>query len=139
MFIRYNWPGLLWLILIFVITGIPGNYIPRVAGFWEWLGRDKIIHLVIFGIFVYLLLLGFKKQYRFPSLRYHYIGYALFIGIIFGAITETMQKYVFIGRNANIYDFAANFLGCLSGYLIYHIFKTKYNKKIRIFKNKLIF
>jgi len=55
MFIKNNWPGILWGVIILIITGIPGNYFPKVTTFWDWLSPDKIVHLFLFSIFVLLL------------------------------------------------------------------------------------
>jgi len=135
MFLKYNWPGLLWLLVILALTGFPGNYFPSVTSFWYWLGPDKIVHLFIFGILTYLLLRGFHKQSRFRNLQSHYIIYALIIGIIFGALTEVMQRYIFIGRNANVYDFLANLSGCIIGLIAYYLINRKLSKNIRILDN----
>ena len=135
MFFKYNWPGILWLIIIFLLTGFPGDYFPRIQTFWNWLGPDKIAHLILFGIFIFLLIRGFRKQSSYQHLKRNYIIYALGIGIIFGAITEVMQRYVFIGRNANIYDFLANVAGCLLGLAVYYLVNRKLNKNIGIINN----
>jgi len=128
MFFKYNWPGITWILVILVLTGLPGNYFPQVRTFWEWLGPDKIIHIGIFGILTCLLLRGFQKQYQFQRLRSNYIIFAIGIGIVFGALTEVGQRYVFIGRSANIYDFLANTVGCLLGLVVYYILSRKLNK-----------
>ncbi len=128
MFFKYNWPGITWSLIILVLTGLPGNYFPQVRTFWEWLGPDKIIHLGIFGILTYLLLRGFQKQHQFQRLRSNYIIFAIGIGIVFGALTEVGQRYVFTGRSANIYDFLANAVGCLLGLVVYYILSRKLNK-----------
>lgn len=135
MFFKYNWPVILWLIIILVLMGFPGNYFPKVSDFWAWLGPDKIIHLILFGILQFLLLRGFHKQYQFPRLRSYYVLYALLFGIIFGAFTELMQYYVFIGRNANIYDLIANIAGCILGWIAYYVLGGKLNKNIGFFNN----
>lgn len=122
MFFRYNWPGIAWIVIILFMTGIPGNYIPEVTTLREWLGPDKITHLLMFGILSYLTIRGLKKQYRFPILRYNAVAVAIIFGIILGIITELMQKYIFTGRNANIYDFMANVLGSIAGWGLICIF-----------------
>ena len=135
MFLRYNWPGLCCLAIILVLTGIPGNYMPSIQSFWNWLGPDKVAHLVMYGTFSYLLLRGFQKQTQFPGLQSNFVIYAMLIGIIFGAFTEVMQRYVFSGRNANIYDFLANVTGCFAGLAVYYLINRKLKKNIKIIKN----
>ena len=122
MFFRSNWPGLAWAVFILVLSGIPGSYIPHVIRFRDWLHPDKIVHLVIYAVFVLLLLRGFYKLPGKHWLNRYAIHSALAIGIIFGFITEVLQVYVFIGRNGNIYDWAADIAGCMIGWLLHRIF-----------------
>jgi VanZ family protein len=118
-------PALLWAILILVLSGIPGNYFPRVVDFWGWLGPDKVVHLILFGTFALLLMRGFYLQYSFPLLRSYHVGISLAVGMVFGVLTEVLQKYVFIGRSGNIYDFGADVIGCLIGWLLFNLIKRK--------------
>ncbi len=129
MFIKYNWPGILWIMIILVLVGVPGNYFPEVISFWKWLNPDKIIHLLIFGILTILLIRGFRKQYSFIFLRSYSKQIALIFGIFFGLLTEVLQIFVFTGRNGNVYDFIANALGCLLGLLIYNLISRKLHRK----------
>lgn len=129
MFLKYNWPGILWIIVIMVLTGTPGNHFPKVETFWEWLEPDKIIHLVIFAILVLLLTRGFLMQYHYKKLRYFATGIALIFGILFGIFTEVMQKYVFVGRHGSIFDFIANTSGCILGFLLFKMITRRFSKK----------
>jgi VanZ family protein len=135
MFLKYNWPGLCCLAIILILTGVPGNYMPTIQRFWDWLGPDKIAHLIMYGTFVYLLLRGFSKQTQFAGLQANFVIYAMLIGIIFGAFTEVMQRYVFTGRNANIYDFLANVAGCFAGLAVYYLINRKLKKIFKIINN----
>ncbi len=136
MFIKNNWPGILWGVIILIITGIPGKYFPKVTTFWDWLSPDKIVHLFMFSIFVLLLNIGFKKQYTSAKQRFIYIVVSLLIGLIFSGLTEILQRFIFVGRNGNIYDFAANSAGCFLGVLFFYVFFRKYfKKKIDSIKN----
>ena len=129
MFLKYNWPGILWIIIIMVLIGTPGNYIPKVITFWNWLSPDKIIHLLIFGILTFLLIRGFQKQFSFQKLRLYSKQSALIFGIFFGLLTEVLQIFVFTGRYGSMYDFSANTLGCLLGLLFYNLINRKLQRK----------
>ncbi|MBU2649875.1 MAG: VanZ family protein, partial [Bacteroidetes bacterium] len=72
---------------------------------------------------------GLRKQYQFPGLRYHYVVYALLFGIVLGLITEVMQVFVFTGRSGNVFDFAANTIGCFTGWGAYRLFNRKLRHK----------
>lgn len=125
MFFRHTAPALVWAIVILVLSGIPGNYFPRIEGFWDWLGPDKLVHLLLYSAFVFLLMRGFYLQYSFPFLRLNYIWISLAVGTVFGILTEVLQKFVFIGRSGNIYDFGADVAGCLLGWLLFAWLKRK--------------
>jgi VanZ family protein len=46
----------------------------------------------------------------------------LFLGMVFAFFTETMQKFYIPGRNGNYYDFLADLLGLILGYIGWRIF-----------------
>ena len=124
MILKNYWPVLLWSFIILVLTGVPGNVIPKVGNFWDWIGSDKLAHFLLYGIFTYLLLRNTSKQLSASVLKKKQILLLLLIGIVFAAITEILQAKVFINRNGNWYDFGANVIGCLAGLAIYSL-KTK--------------
>ena len=42
--------------------GLPGKYFPTVVCFWDWLGPDKIAHLLLFGFLAFITLWGYRKK-----------------------------------------------------------------------------
>ena len=62
------YPGLVIAIFIMVIMGMPGNYFPKVVSFWDWLGPDKIIHLIVFGILSFSMIWGYRKKLLHQSI-----------------------------------------------------------------------
>ncbi|MBQ8221894.1 MAG: hypothetical protein IJZ87_00900 [Bacteroidales bacterium] len=56
------YPGLISAAFIMLLMGLPGRCFPTVVNFWEWIGPDKIVHLLLFGLFSYLTLWGYRKQ-----------------------------------------------------------------------------
>lgn len=119
---RSLWPPIAWAVIILILSGIPGNYIPRVITFREWLGPDKIVHLGMFGVFAFLLLRGINQQYQKPVRRLSIVLIVLVIGTIFGFILEVLQRYVFVGRSGNPYDMAADIIGLIGGIAVFYIF-----------------
>jgi VanZ family protein len=95
---------------------MPGIMIPRVPMFIDLYAPDKLVHLFIFGVFVYSLLKGFVQN---PVLSFRIASfYSLLISIAFGGITELLQVYIFTYRQGSIYDFIADGIGSLVGYLV---------------------
>lgn len=119
---RSVWPALAWAVVMLALAGIPGDYFPRTISFRDWLGPDKFVHLAMFGIFAFLLLAGPVQQYFARFNRFLVGVFVLVIGTIFGFVLEALQRFVFIGRNGNIYDLAAGLLGLLVGIVVFNIF-----------------
>ncbi len=119
--IRRQWFTLTWALFILILTGIPGDQIPRIPTFLEWLSPDKIAHLIMFGVLSYLILYGNRQQYIKSRNRSYYIVVAVLISAAYGTVTELLQYYLLIGRNANVFDGAANILGAAGGGLVYFL------------------
>lgn len=127
--LRTFWPVFAWGAFILLVSGLPGEVVDLEISFWDWLKADKLVHLALFGVFTVLLLRAFVGQYRYKEHRFRYTVLALFIGTIFGFLTEALQKYLFIGRSGNIYDLMADVLGCLMGVFIFEFFLSgRYQK-----------
>jgi VanZ family protein len=124
--IQFQWPGILWAIMILILTGVPGDFFGGINSSWKWQHTDKIVHWFIFAVFSYLLLHGHRRQYPGIKLRYKPVLLALALGTLFSAFTEIMQQHVFRGREGDFADFFANVAGTLSGALF---FFTWYRKK----------
>ena len=125
---RHIYPGLLCGIIIMIICGLPGSYFPKIRTFWEWLGPDKVVHLIMFGVFAFLVIFGYREEYRSRDTRYRtrLTVITLIISMAYGALTEALQLYLFKGRYGSIYDFLADVIGCLLGVFIFRlIFRKK--------------
>ncbi len=122
------WPALSWSIIILLLTGLPGSDFPKITTFWGWLEPDKVVHLFIFGGLAFLILFGFREQYFSSSKRYMFGLIAVIVTAIYGLITEVLQFYVFIGRSGSKFDFFADTIGAIVGWLL---FIYLYRKKIR--------
>lgn len=118
-------PALLWTIIIGVLTLVPGNYIPKVSSFLDWLSPDKLIHLLLFGIYTFFLSESFSRQVKSRMTSRYPMIFSLGTGMVFAFFTEMMQAYVIPGRNGNVYDFLADTLGCLLGLIIWKIIMKK--------------
>lgn len=118
-------PAIIWLIIIILLTGLPGYLFPAVSPFADRISLDKIVHFFIFAVFVVTLLYGIAKQQNTtPNL--HNSILAILIGILVGAGTELMQEYLFTGRSMSLWDFVADGIGSIGGTLIFR----KWEKKI---------
>lgn len=133
-FLKYNWPGIAWALMIMVLIGIPGNYIPKVETFLDWIGPDKLVHFALFGGQSFFIMFGLTKQYQSVNYRWSFAVAAFTVAVVYGGITELLQAYVFYGRHGSIFDFIANTLGALLGCICYAFYFLKLQK---ICKQKL--
>ena len=111
--------------------GLPGKCFPTVVNFWEWIGPDKIVHLILFGFFAFLTPWGFRKKIlsENDSYKRKVLIQSFLLTISYGALTEILQKYIFVNRYGSIYDFLANAIGCLLGTIVFFLFIKKKLKK----------
>ena len=122
MFIRYNVFTFGWLLIVLLLTLTPGESMPR-GGLWtNLLSFDKIAHFFVFCILVFLMIIGFSKQYTFEKLRLNAVTYSVVFGILYGLLIEIIQYFI-PGRAIEPLDILANTIGCFIGlgifYLIY--------------------
>lgn len=101
-----------------MLTALPGRVIPEIPAFIDLFQPDKLLHILIFGIYVVLQIRGLSRQpvYRFASRNAVFI--TLFVATALSAGTELMQAYLIPLRVGSVYDFIANFAGCAAGWII---------------------
>lgn len=103
--------------IIVIITALPGAAIPRIPAFFDLFKPDKIIHLFVFAVYVFLQIRGFRMQTTWLQVRKNAVLAAFLIGMILSAGTELLQYFFIPMRTASIYDFIANMAGCILGML----------------------
>jgi len=103
-------PVLLYWPLIALLTSIPIPQLVRRAGV-----SDKVLHflafLILFFLFWFAVSPGRKAKWNRPA-----VWWVFFIVVVYGAVNEWLQSYV--GRSADVMDFAANFLGAVGGLIL---------------------
>jgi len=73
---------------------------------------DKIIHILLYFVFVQLWALNLKKEEQKNKII------ILLIGIGYGVIIEYLQITMNMGRNFEIGDMIANTIGCILGIVL---------------------
>lgn len=124
MFLRYNLPGIVWGLIIIIILGLPGDDLADIS-FLNIPYFDKIVHVFLFLVFVFLLAYGFAKQNRFNILHHKFLLFSLLTGVIYGGLTEILQEVVFTERTSDFFDFIADVTGCLTGLIFFFFLKEK--------------
>jgi len=77
---------------------------------------DKLVHIFLYAVFSFLLLIESKKSKR------NYIR--LLFAIFYGIFMELFQHFLTIHRSLELLDIFANFSGVLFGLFLYSKFKT---------------
>ena len=101
-FLAYRAPALAYILLIFVMSSIPGYEFPRLP-FYSF---DKLVHAFEFGLFGILL----YRAFRFPRPFYRPYILTLCVGIPY-AILDEVHQYFVPGRNSDPADFIMDVLG----------------------------
>ncbi len=126
MFIKNNWPGISWAIIIFVLSSIkpPAIYFPDL---FDLFTPDKVAHFIVYAILVFLLALGFVKTPGILS-RNHFL-FSVLIAATYGGLIELYQGYFLADRVGDWVDCLANCIGCAIGWIIARLFFTRHSLK----------
>jgi VanZ family protein len=114
----------LWGIFILFLTLMPGTMIPRVSDFWSLFRPDKLVHLFLFGIFCWLLLIDFIRRGG-TRLKTHPVIWSLLISALLGGFIEIAQYFFIPGRDGSVWDFIADMMGAMLGWAFFHFFFSR--------------
>ena len=123
---KYFWKPLLWIVVIAVLSLIPGDDLPKDTFFIPHL--DKMVHIGMYFMSCLFLISPFEK------IRIGKGYFAAFIASLFlGALFEILQDTIAINRSGNVEDFVADLIGAALALVFFRYFVS--GKKIeRIFK-----
>lgn len=108
------------MLLVLLLTLTPGGNMPQTNLWADFMSFDTIAHFGFFGIMVFLMIIGFSKQYSFHFLRIRAIPVALTVSIVYGVLIEGLQHFI-PGRFFELSDILANSLGCFVGVGLFYI------------------
>lgn len=86
---------------------------------------DKLVHILIFLVFVFLMIRGFKMPGTPPVIFRNTVTVAMTIAISIGGLTEIMQGMIIPMRIASPYDFIANVSGSALGACLFLILEKR--------------
>lgn len=115
-FVRFV-PGIIWFFVVLLLTCLPGSDVPEVG----WLANiqfDKLVHAGMFGVMVLLFVypVFYRPEARQKNLRYTILITSLCIA--WGLAIEFIQLYWVVGRDFDLWDWAADSFGSLLAFLI---------------------
>ncbi len=132
-FTRNSYPGVACAVIILLLTGLPGSYLPKAK---PLIGLDKLAHLIMYLGFAFITLWGYRQPYQEQGKAYQRkaIMITLAISLAFGALTEVMQHTLIPGRVGSLYDWIADAIGSLIGAVFfYFFFRNRNNLKNQAF------
>ena len=112
-----------------MLFSIPGKDLPEISESVDFFQPDKLVHVILFMVFVFLLQRGFDPSVTNSNTSENFYFYPVLAGIILSGATEIFQQFCIPGRNATLKDFLFNTLGCIIGWLVYSII-GKYKSKV---------
>lgn len=111
--IRYQWPAILWAILILTLSigNPPREMVP------DLFQIDKVGHVIFYGILTILIYTGSKRQYTFMEFSLKSALISVGLTIAYGYSIELMQESLTENRLFDHYDALANTIGAVIGIL----------------------
>jgi VanZ family protein len=116
-------PALIWAALIFHVSSLPADRLPRL---WRWEDADIILHGLEYLILGALL-------YRAFALSRPALGYALLALVSWGlaaayALSDEYHQSFVPGREASLSDILADLLGAVVGVVLLHELYKRYER-----------
>jgi VanZ family protein len=99
-----------WTLLILALCTVPGKDFPEI----NIISIDKIGHFGIFAVFGWLWMRVYTLSDLARRSRYVFVG-----GLAYAVLTEIYQGIMPFGREADLWDAAANAAGLLAGVGVY--------------------
>ena len=117
-------PLVLYWIVLFTATTLPGNQLPDLHL------SDKIEHFSAFFILAVMLNLALIFQRKSFIIFKYAALVTIIITLSYGAVDELHQLFI-PGRSADIRDWLADSTGVILGVFILNLVKSLYNYKIK--------
>ncbi|MBI4547897.1 MAG: VanZ family protein [Ignavibacteriae bacterium] len=119
-FFCYQFPAILWGIIIFVLSAIPSSKFP-VFDIWEY---DKFIHAGVFFVFGLLVYRALELRMTSASISWNRILWSVVTVVLYGLLTELYQGSV-PGRTLDLRDAVADAVGGILSAIVIFLYTRK--------------
>ncbi len=109
-----------WSLIILILLSLPGSMLPNESAF-KIANLDKIVHVSLFGGFVFLWSLYFCAKNISQKKLLKIFFYIFIIGSVYGTAMEFVQKYFIPSRDFELGDILADIIGASIAYGISNI------------------
>lgn len=123
-FIKHNWPGISWALLILVACSVTTPSL-QVPDLFDLIKPDKFAHFFFYAVYVVLFYRSFSTM---PAATVYYrqsLRLPLFSGILYGGLIEVYQGLLLPNRTADYVDAIANAIGAVLGWGICRVLQRR--------------
>jgi VanZ family protein len=125
-FIKYHFPFLFWVAVIFTESSFPSSVYPEVP----IVNIDKLVHIGIYGLLTALCYISLIHQDKYPNL----IKHALIITVLFTALygaSDEFHQYFVPNRDCDFFDWLSDAAGAV---IMAVLIRYYLSKRWRLFK-----
>lgn len=90
----------------------PGSQLPK-SNLFGIIYFDKLVHVGCFTLLVWLFYYPFAKSGQSQTAKNHYLIKLTLSAIVWGLLTELIQRYFVPGRSFDLMDFVADTIGAI--------------------------
>ncbi len=112
--------AIVWTIFIFILMAIPGKMLPSEETTFIP-NLDKLVHLTLFGGFVFLWAYYLWAKAGKVSIPHTLIIALAMISSLYGIASEYMQKYIIPNRDYSVFDIIADISGAVLGGILVEV------------------
>ena len=128
-FFKFHFPFILWLLVIFAESSMPGDFYPQV----DIVNVDKILHMGIYGLLAMLCYISLIHTEKVNTFTANPLMWTLIIGSLYGVSDEFHQLFV-PNRSCDFWDWVADASGVIIAVIL---IKNFLSKKMKLFGKKL--
>jgi len=109
--------SLIWGVLIFILSSIPGDSLPAQPKIPHF---DKIVHAGLYFLLASFIMPVIDSSGKWFFHKFSFL-IVLFISALYGGFIEIAQEHWFINRSGDIKDFISDLAGCILGIAFYYL------------------
>lgn len=118
-------PGIAWFFVILVLICLPSDKLPEVDDWMITINYDKLIHTGVFAVLAFLFMYPVSKSGLPVKDKWNYYIKIALATVIWGLVTELIQKFFIPSRSFSLSDFAADGIGGIVALLFFKIHKPE--------------
>jgi len=124
-FLKFHFPFILWLLVIFAESSMPGDFYPQV----DIVNADKILHMGIYGLLAMLCYISLIHTEKVNTFTANPLTWTIIIGSFYGASDEFHQLFV-PNRSCDFWDWVADTSGVIIAAVLIKYFLSR---KMKLF------